>query len=341
MQARRADGLGGWPRVACLGEVLIDFVALDPDVPVQESTTFHRAPGGAPANVAVALSRLGTAAAFLGKVGADQFGRSLRNTLLAEGVDVRGLVEDPAALTALAFVGSDGAGGRSFIFYHTDTADTRLRPEDINRELIAHAAVFHFGSVTLSAQPSAAATVSAVELARQSGCLVSFDPNVRLELWDSSDRARQDILENLHLVDLVKVSSDELEFLTGTSDPGQACTRLRARGPRMAVVTLGSDGCYFSAERFSGHIPPIAVDTIDTLGAGDAFLAGLLAAFQPEPARYVMGDEDVLVRALRFANAVGALTTTRYGAIPALPRRAEVEQLLDRKFLDARRTHLG
>lgn len=320
--------MSGRSAVVCLGELLFDFVALEDSVRLEQATTFHRAPGGAPANVAVALTRLGTRASFVGKIGGDAFGRSLRQTLAGEGVDLRGLVEDSAARTPLAFVGSDGLGGRSFVFYHDGMADTLLRPDEVNRDLIAGARVFHFGSVTLAAEPSASATLAAARCAHDSGCLVSFDPNVRLELWDSPRRALECIVNALHMVDVVKVSSDELEFLTGTSDPVQACQRLREHGPALAVVTLGSDGCYFDAATCSGRVPGVSVTAVDSLGAGDAFVAGLLAGLSARGDTGVCDDPEALIRTLRFANAVGALTTTRYGAIPALPTRADVEHLL-------------
>ncbi|MCA1644568.1 MAG: PfkB family carbohydrate kinase [Chloroflexi bacterium] len=319
----------GWPAVVSLGEVLVDFVALDGALPLTQATTFRRAAGGAPANVAVALARLGTPSTFLGKVGGDAFGRFLQQTLADEGVDIRGLVEDVVARTPLAFVGSDGKGGRSFVFYHAGMAHTLLRPEEVNREMIVHAAVFHFGSVTLAAEPSREATLTAARCARQHNCLVSFDPNVRLELWDSPRRARDSIVDSLEMVDVVKVSGDELEFLTGTPDPAEACHRLREYGPSLAVVTLGADGCQYESVVSSGHVPSVHVESVDTLGAGDAFVAGLLAGLSAQPAAVMLRDEQALGAALRFANAVGAFTTTQYGAIPALPTRAQVEHLLD------------
>jgi fructokinase len=308
--------------------VLTDFVALDSRVALQQSTNFHRAPGGAPANVAVGLARLGTSVAFLGKVGGDTFGHALRETLSTEGVDVRGLVQTPGTQTALAFVGSDGHGGRQFIFYHRGMADTLLAPEEVDHDLIGHAQIFHFGSVTLAAEPSRTATIAAARWAREHDCLVSFDPNVRLELWDAPSSALDTIVDMLGVVDLVKVSSDELVFLTGTSHPGDACRVLRGHGPAMAVVTLGGGGCYFQSASFFGEVPGLPVTVVDSLGAGDAFMAGLLAGLSKQPAPVVLRDEDALIPVLRFANAVGAITTTRFGAIPALPTRAEVEQLL-------------
>ncbi len=322
-----ADAAGG-PAVVSLGEVLVDFVALDNALPLDEATAFHRAPGGAPANVAVALARLGIPASFLGKIGGDAFGRSLRQTLEREGVDLRGLVEDPTARTALAFVGSDGHDGRRFVFYDAGMAHTLLRPEDLNRELIAQAAVFHFGSVTLAAEPSRQATLTAVRYAREHGCLVSFDPNVRLEVWESPGRALDSIVEAMKLADVVKVSGDELTFLTATSDVAEACHRLREHGPALVVVTLGADGCLYESIASRGHVPSVPVEIVDTLGAGDAFVAGLLASLARQGAGMI-GDEQALCSALRFANGVAAITTTRYGAIPALPTRTQVEQLLD------------
>jgi fructokinase len=312
----------------CLGEVLIDFVARDSELPLQQATTLHKAAGGAPANVAAALARLGITVAFIGKVGGDAFGQSLRETLTAEGVTVRGLVEAPTARTALAFVGSDGHGGREFVFYHRGMADTLLRPEEVDRELIAQARIFHFGSVTLAAEPSRAATAAAAQWAREAGCLVSFDPNVRLEVWDSPRHALDSMIDSLRVVDIVKVSSDELAFLTGTSDPAEACRILRDHGPTVAIVTLGGGGCYYQTVSGSGHVPGIAVESVDSLGAGDAFVAGVLASLSAYADRNDACAEATLVPALRFANAVGAITTTRYGAIPALPTRTQVEALL-------------
>ena len=318
-----------WPAVVCLGEVLIDFVARDAELPLQQATTFHKAAGGAPANVAAALARLGITVAFIGKVGGDAFGQSLRETLATEGVAVRGLVEAPTARTALAFVGSDGHGGREFVFYHRGMADTLLRPEEVDRELIAHARIFHFGSVTLATEPSRAATTAAAQMAHEAGCLVSFDPNVRLEVWDSPRHARDSMIAALRLVDVVKVSSDELAFLTGTADPAEACHILRDHGPTLAIVTLGGGGCYYQTASASGHVPGIHVESVDSLGAGDAFVAGVLACLSAYADRNDVCAEATLVPALRFANAVGAITTTRYGAIPALPTRPQVEALLE------------
>jgi fructokinase len=327
----REGSPGGWPSVVCQGELLIDLLALGPDQTIDGAMTFRKAPGGAPANVAVGLARLGTPTGFIGKVSSDAFGRFLRTTLEADGVDVRGLVADPDARTPLAFVGLDGAQGRTFIFYHRGMADTILRPEEVDAELIRHARAFHFGSVSLAAEPGRSATLAGARIARDGGCLVSFDPNVRLELWDSPQGARSSILAALPLADVVKVSGDETRLLFGTDDPAEACRAIRAVGPTLAIVTLGPDGSYFQAAGAEGHVPGFAVAAVDPTGAGDAFVACLLSELVAAGATPdIAHDEAALTAAIRFANAGGALAATAYGAIPSLPTRREVQALVDR-----------
>jgi fructokinase len=321
----------GWPAVVCQGELLIDLLAVGVDQTIDGATTFQKAPGGAPANVAVGLARLGTPTGFIGKVSSDAFGRFLRTALEADGVDVRGLVADPDARTPLAFVGSDGARGRSFIFYHRGMADTILRPEEVDAELISHARAFHFGSVSLAAEPGRSATLAGARIARAQGCLVSFDPNVRLELWDTAEEARSAIHGALPLADIVKVSGDETGLLFGTDDPADACRAIRAVGPTLAIVTLGPNGSYFQTAGAEGHVPGFAVTAVDSTGAGDAFVACLLSELVSAAApAEIAHDELALTAAIRFANAGGALATAAYGAIPSLPIRSEVQALVER-----------
>ncbi len=320
-----------WPSVVCQGELLIDLIALGPDADIQMATTFRKSAGGAPANVAVGLSRLGVSAGFIGKVSDDAFGRFLRAKLEAEGIDVRNLVVDPAARTPLAFVGTEPSGGRAWIFYHRGLADTILRPDELDAELIGHARIFHFGSVTLAAEPGRSATIAAARLARERGCLVSFDPNLRLELWDDPDEARRWIQDVLPLADVVKVSGDEIAFLTGTDDPAQAATILRSFGPRLVVVTLGHAGSHVQLEAFDDLVPSFDVEAVDATGAGDAFVAGLLCrllngAGAGSPALISRGE---VLEAARFASAAGALATTQIGAIPSLPKLGAVQALME------------
>ena len=312
-----------------LGEALVDFVAIGQAATVESATTFHKAAGGAPANVAVGLARLGQRCAFIGKVSDDAFGQFLRRTLDSEGVDTVGLIVDSAAHTPLAFVGAGRTTERSFVFYHQGMADTLLRPDELDRELIAGARVLHFGSVTLSADPGRAATMAAVDLARERGAIVSFDPNVRLELWSDEDEARATILEATRRCHILKVSLEELRWLTGIDDPAIGARELRSHGPQLVVVTLGAGGAYHQTAAGDGHEPGLAVEAVDATGAGDAFVAALLAeiaSMAPFPA--ILDDPAALSRAIRFATAAGALATTAYGAIPSLPRRDAVDRIL-------------
>ena len=319
-----------------VGELLIDLVAADAEQDLGRATVFHAAAGGAPANVAVGLARLGCRSALITRVATDAFGRRLRSILEAEGVETAGLVSDAAARTPLAFVGVTEQGDRSFIFYLRGLADTTLRVDELNLALLTSAGVIHFGSVTLSSEAGRAGTLYAVEQAKEAGALVSFDPNLRPELWGDARQARSEVERALGLVDIVKVSADELEPLTGRSDPEEAATVLLTRGPSLVVVTLGPNGAYYRTTSGGGWSPGFAVPVIDTTGAGDGFMAGLLTALRREadPLASIC-DATVLHRTVEFANAAGALTTTHYGAIPALPRLGAVKGLLAEQRRDS------
>lgn len=306
--------------VACFGELLIDFVAQQHGVTVGEAISFQKAPGGAPANVAVAVSRLGHPSAFLGQVGDDPFGRHLAAVLEAEGVDVTGLRFSTQARTMLAFVSLTAEGERSFVFFRHPSADMLMRPEDVATEVIARHDVFHFGSITLIDEPARAATLHAVKTALETGRRVSYDPNLRLSLWPSAEAARAGMLSGLDYAHIVKVSEDELEFLTGARD----VYRLWRDRTQVIAVTYGHKGASIYTRSSRHDAPGFSVRSVDTTGAGDGFVAGLLVGIQEH------GDDYLahLAEIGRFANAVGALTVTQYGAIPALPNRAVVDQFL-------------
>ncbi len=321
-----------WPPLVCLGEALIDLFPIDTYRCLGDGQVFRAAAGGAPANVAVGVARLGVPSALIGKVGADPFGAALRELLRTEGVDVRALREQSGTRTALAFVDPEGPNGHRFFFYRHATADTLLGPADIDLALLANARIFHFGSVSLSVEPSRSTTLAAARQARDLGALVSFDPNVRLDVWRSEAEARDAITQAVSLAHVVKLSSDEIDLVCGTSDPILAAKSLVAAGPSLAVVTLGAAGCAFASRGTSASLPAPAVEELDPTGAGDAFVAGLLAGLLRTPAAL-----DALIRpglavylepVLRFAGAAGALATTQYGAIPGLPTLAQVENLL-------------
>jgi fructokinase len=287
---------------------------------VGEASGFVKAPGGAPANVAVAVARLGRPAAFLGQVGDDPFGHFLTGVLSGNGVDVSGLRFSTEARTALAFVSLAEGGERSFVFYRHPSADMLMRPEDVALDVIDRYQAFHFGSITMIGEPSRSATLRAVEHALAAGKLISYDPNLRLALWPDADAARAGMLAGLDYAHVVKVSDEEVEFMA----PGQGVPALWRDRTRVIVVTEGAAGARLYTRDAVYSAPGYRVTPVDTTGAGDGFVAGLLVGLLAHPDDYADHIEDLL----RFANAVGALTTTRKGAIPALPTEAEARALM-------------
>jgi len=316
--------------VVCLGELLIDFVPETNGLALSDVASFRRAAGGAPANVAAAVSKLGGTSRFIGKVGADPFGDYLYDTLRESGVDVSTLLRTNEARTGLAFVSLRTDGERDFLFYRSPAADMLLTPEEISPGVMADAAVFHYGSVSLIADPCRSATDCAARLARDTGAIVSYDPNVRLSLWADEAVARETILARLGFADLVKVSEEEVGFLTGEShNLAAGAAKLLAAGPSVIVVTLGAEGCRVYTASSSRAVPGLHVDAVDTTGAGDGFMGGLLYELARRGVRAseladAFEDASFADEALGFANAVGAVTVTKRGAIPALPTLSAV-----------------
>ncbi|MFZ1640930.1 MAG: PfkB family carbohydrate kinase [Candidatus Contendobacter sp.] len=310
----------------CLGELLIDFVPTVTGTGLTDAPAFIKAPGGAPGNVAVGLARLGVPSAFMGKVGDDPFGHFLANTLAEAGVDVGPLCFSTEARTALAFVSLRADGEREFMFYRHPSADMLFNPREVDVEAINRAKLLHFGSISLIGEPSRSATLYAVDTARAAGCLISYDPNLRLPLWPDANAAREGMLLGLQKAHVVKLSDDESEFLTGMSNLKNACKALWHDDLKLMVVTRGRAGCVYFTPEFSGEVASFTVEAIDTTGAGDGFVAGLLQGLLTDPATF--RDEARLRELCRFANAVGALATTVRGAIPALPERERVLDFL-------------
>jgi fructokinase len=313
--------------VVCLGELLIDFVPVAPSDSGAYPTMFHQAAGGAPANVAVGLARLGKSSAFMGQVGNDMFGRFLAATLRSAGVDVSPLRSTSAAHTMLAFVSLAASGEREFLFYGNPSADMLFAPADVDETAIRCARVLHFGSIGLISEPSRAATKHAIGVARQHGLRVSYDPNLRLNLWPDAQSARKGIRLGLDQAEIVKIAAEEAEFLTGNDDPLRAARSLWHANMLLMVVTLGAAGCIWVTTNDHGVVPGFSVEAVDTTGAGDAFTAGLLSGLLDLPD--LRPDSASMVAICRRANAMGALTTTRRGAIRALPDRAALQGFLD------------
>ena len=283
------------PDAVCLGELLIDFVPTVTGVTLIEAPAFRKAPGGAPANVAVGLSRLGVSSGFMGKVGDDPFGHFLARTLAEAGVDVSALRYATEARTALAFVSLRADGEREFAFYRHPSADMLYTP---------------------------------AEVAREAGLLVSYDPNLRPALWADAEAARAGIRLGWREADVIKVSEEELEFLTGDPDPADAARKLWHDRLRLLAVTRGHLGCRYFTATSSGEVASFAVAAVDTTGAGDGFMAGLLRGLLLDGPEAAVRDEMRLRAICRLANAVGALTTTERGAIPALPTLDRVKAFL-------------
>lgn len=304
--------------VVAFGELLIDFVALENGVTVGEASGFLKAPGGAPANVAVAVERLGQRAAFLGQVGNDPFGHFLADVLTAEGVDIRGLRYTEKARTGLAFVSLAADGDRSFMFYRHPAADMLMTPDDVAYDVIESGKIFHYGSITLIDDPVRSATLAAVEHARKSGLLISYDPNLRLALWPSAGAAKEGMRLGLEYAQIVKISEEELEFLTGNG----SAYALWKDHMQAIIVTHGGKGATLYTEGGKTFCPGFAVQSVDTTGAGDSFVAGFLVGVLEQ------GNLNDPMSLLRFANATGALTTQAKGAIPALPLRSKVDAYL-------------
>lgn len=311
----------------CLGELLIDFVPTVTGTDLISAPAFKKAAGGAPGNVAVGLQLLGIDTGFIGKVGEDAFGHFLTGTLADKGVDVSSVIYSDEARTALAFVSLKADGDREFMFYRHPSADMLLRVDEIDSSLIKKAKLLHYGSISLIADPVRNATLKAVDLAKQAGCLISYDPNLRPALWPDLTAAKKGLLLGLSKANIVKLADDEAEFLTGMTNLEQAKDALWHDDLKLMVITRGSKGSQYFTPDCQGTAAPFCVDSIDTTGAGDGFVAGLLQGILKDAS--TLHDSTKLAALCRFANAVGALTTTGRGAIPALPDLATVQRFLD------------
>ncbi len=317
--------------VICLGELLIDFVSVDRDVSLIDSSGFKKAPGGAPANVAAGVARMGYKAGFIGKVGEDPFGYYLKKVLNDIRVDTSYLIFDKYARTTLSFVAQKSDGVRDCMFYRNPGADMLLEPEELAEEYFQNAKIFHFGSISLGSEKSKRATLKALEYAQKYNLLISYDPNLRLSLWDDFEAAKKEINLGFEYAHVVKISAEEYEFITGCKTVEECAGYILKKGPGLVIVTLGEDGCYYSDGKNSGYSKGFAVKVLETTGAGDAFVAGVLTNLLkrlPKGISKALEIDPELIEALVFANGAGALATTKMGAIPSLPATPEVEAFL-------------
>ncbi|KAG6777400.1 hypothetical protein POTOM_017221 [Populus tomentosa] len=318
--------------VVCFGEMLIDFVPTISGLSLSDAPAFKKAPGGAPANVAVGIARLGGSSAFIGKVGEDEFGYMLAEILKENNVNNEGMRFDPGARTALAFVTLRSDGEREFMFYRNPSADMLLQEAELDLDLIRKAKIFHYGSISLITEPCKSAHIAAAKVAKDAGAVLSYDPNLRLPLWPSAENAREGILSIWDTADIIKISEEEISFLTKGEDPYDDAVVQKLFHPnlKLLLVTEGPEGCRYYTKEFSGRVKGLKVDAVDTTGAGDAFVAGILSQLAKDLS--LLQNEDRLREALKFANACGALTVKERGAIPALPTREAVNSAIIQLF---------
>ena len=317
--------------ILCLGELLIDMFPAEIGRGMTEVSAFHPKPGGAPANVAVAAARLGAESSFIGKVGDDIFGHYLENVLINEGVNTQGMRFDADARTTLVFIAMPDVHSAEFVFYRNPGADMLLHSGELQVSLVQSTSWLHFGSLSLIDEPVRSATLRAIEIAHEAGALISFDVNYRPALWASREEAYQRILPTLPLVDLVKVNQAELALLTGSDQLESGAEFLLSQGPKLCVVTLGPEGSFFHNGQAGGFIPGFEIETVDSTGCGDAFVAGLLTQLVESGQGQADFSQDRLKDALRYANGVAALTALTQGVIPALPNSNQVDEFLSQQ----------
>ena len=314
-------------KVIAIGEALIDFIPHEKGRALNDVENFLRVPGGAPLNVAAAVAKLGGKSQMLTKLGQDGFGDAILNEVKPLGVDVSRISRTNEANTALAFVSLREDGERDFSFYRNPSADMLLSAEEICVEDFNEKDILHFCSVSLIDAPIKEAHRRAIEIAKEKGCLISFDPNVRLPLWKNPEDCRKVILEFLPLSNIVKISDEELEFITGIKDEKEALDFLLTGDVKVIIYTKGTNGAEFITKERVIFSPSFKVSAQDTTGAGDSFIGSLL--YQVTEGEYSLEQlvdlsEEKVQEILTFSNATAALTVCKKGAIGALPLKEEV-----------------
>lgn len=313
--------------VVALGELLIDFT--ENGKSAQGNMTYEANPGGAPCNVLAMLNKAGRKTAFIGKVGQDLFGNKLKTTLDEVGIDTSNLIIDEDARTTLAFVETFPDGDRDFSFYRNPGADMMLRKEDLHEDLIRDAKIFHYGTLSMTHDGVREATKKAIDIAKESGAILSFDPNLRPPLWKTLDDAKEQVAYGLSKCDVLKISDNEIQWFTGEEDFDAGIAKLREQYNNIPLImlSLGRDGSRAYYKDLRVEVKPFLQDsTIETTGAGDTFGGCCL--------HYVLKygldnlDEEKLTEMLTFANAAASIVTTRKGALRVMPEVEEVEAFI-------------
>lgn len=311
--------------VVALGELLIDFT--ENGVSNQGNPLLEANPGGAPCNVLAMLQNMGHRTAFIGKVGRDSFGELLRDTIVRQGIDATGLIFDEEIPTTLAFVHTSADGDRSFSFYRKPGADMMLREEEVPQEIIKDAAVFHFGTLSMTDEEVEKATKKALEIAKSNHLLVSFDPNLRPPLWKDLSDAKEKMAFGMSQCDILKISDDEISFFTGEEDIEAGIEKIRAQFDiKLICATLGKNGsiAYYNDIKVKCE-PFLQEKTIETTGAGDTFMGCMLHGVLENGIEEL--DEEKLLEMLATANAGASLITTKKGALKVMPQPEEIRSL--------------
>ena len=308
--------------VCALGELLIDFT--ENGTSSQGNPVMEANPGGAPCNVLAMLNKLGYKTAFIGKIGDDIFGRQLKKVVEDVGINTEGLVTDKTVNTTLAFVHTLPGGDREFSFYRNPGADMMLNEADVNEQLIADSRIFHFGSLSMTSEICEAATKKAVKAAKKNGLIISFDPNLRENLWDSLDKAKEKIEYGITHCDILKISDNEIQWFTGEQDFDRAVENLRSRydNIKLLLLSLGKDGSRAYSGKNSAYAPAAPANTIETTGAGDTFCGAILSKVLENGLRVY--SEQELSEMLIYANAAAAVVTEHKGALKVMPEQNEI-----------------
>lgn len=313
--------------VVALGELLIDFT--ENGISTQGNPIFEANPGGAPCNVLAMLQKLGKKTAFIGKVGNDIFGRQLTEVVKSAGIDVTNLVTDSKVTTTLAFVHTIAGGDREFSFIRDPGADMMLGKDEINADIVKSAKIFHFGTLSSTHEGIREATRYAADIAKGNGALISFDPNLRPPLWNSLEDARREIEYGLEKCDILKISDNEIEFMTGLTDYDKAVRELMEKYHiKLAFATLGKNGSRAYYRDIKAECGVFKVDTIETTGAGDTFCGSALNYILEHDINSL--TENDLRELLTFANGAASLITTRRGALKVMPEKKEILELIGR-----------
>jgi fructokinase len=308
------------PEIVTLGEAIVDFTYEQKD----DGIFYKQNPGGSPANIAAAAERIGVHSAYIGKIGSGLFGDYIYSSLSELGIDTSGIIRDKDRLTSLAFIRTGETGNRSYSFYRSDTADKNLHYSEINKHLIDGCKILHFGALLLGSEPSRSAITNAVEYAKEQGKIISYALNYREALWNDPDEAAIAMRSVLGFVDILKVSEEELEILSDSSNLLPSIYKLMKYGIKVMIITQGAKGCIIATGSGIREVRSFKTPIVDTLGSGDSFLGAFLSKIVGNPKVFEECDSEMLGEFARYANAAGAVCASKIGAIPAMPTDSEI-----------------